>query len=127
MIRHLGLVLRALMLALIVAVSLSPTVAVAGGACQTGGASGSGSTSCNNFSGGGQSTPWEQSTNNLENLLTGAPAKAISIIAIVVAGVALVFGEDLGAFAKRLLMVVIAVAMIIGAGSIVSTVFSATI
>jgi len=127
MIRHLALFFRALLLATVVACSLSPTVAVAGGACQAGGTSGGSSTSCNGFSGGGQSTPWEQSTNNLENLLTGAPAKAISIIAIVVAGVALVFGEDLGAFAKRLLMVVIAVAMIIGAGSIVSTVFSATI
>jgi len=126
MIRHFGLVLRALMLAMVVAFSLSPTVAVAGNACQVGG-NGQAPSGCNNFSGGGQSTPWEQSTNNLENLLTGAPAKAISIIAIVVAGVALVFGEDLGAFAKRLLMVVIAVAMIIGAGSIVSTVFGATI
>jgi type IV secretory pathway VirB2 component (pilin) len=40
----------------------------------------------------------------------------ISIIAIFVAGIALIFGEDLGAFARRLLMVVIAAALIIAAG-----------
>ena len=62
----------------------------------------------------------------LEGFLTGTPTKVISIVAIVVAGIALIFGEDLGVFAKRLLMVVIATAMIAGAGSMAGTLFNGT-
>jgi type IV secretory pathway VirB2 component (pilin) len=60
---------------------------------------------------------------NLQAFLTGTPTKIISIIAIVVAGIALIFGEDLGVFAKRLLMVVIATAMIAGSASIAGNLF----
>ncbi len=71
--------------------------------------------------GGGSGTPWTGPLDQLTSLLTGTPTKVISIVAIVVAGIALIFGEDLGAFAKRLLMVVIATAMIVGATSIVGS------
>ena len=60
---------------------------------------------------------------SLEGFLTGTPVRVISIIAIVVAGIALIFGEDLGVFAKRLLMVVIATAMIAGSVNIANTLF----
>ena len=65
--------------------------------------------------------PWESVLANLANALTGNTAKVICIIAIFVAGVALIFGEDLGHFARRLLMITIAAAFLIGAGSFVST------
>jgi type IV secretory pathway VirB2 component (pilin) len=65
--------------------------------------------------------PWDGPLGDLANFLTGSVAKYISIIAIFVAGLALVFGEDLGAFAKRLLMIVIAIAFLVGAGSFAST------
>ncbi|MBD5657551.1 MAG: TrbC/VirB2 family protein [Candidatus Eremiobacteraeota bacterium] len=65
--------------------------------------------------------PWEGVLANLANALTGNTAKVICIIAIFVAGVALIFGEDLGHFARRLLMITIAAAFLIGAGSFVST------
>jgi type IV secretory pathway VirB2 component (pilin) len=72
--------------------------------------------------GGGTSTlPWEGILSTLANALTGNTAKIICIIAIFVAGVALIFGEDLGQFAKRLLMIVIASAFLIGAGSFVTS------
>jgi len=45
---------------------------------------------------------------------------AISIVAIFVSGIALIFGEDMGHFAKRLLMVVIAAALMIGGGAILT-------
>jgi type IV secretory pathway VirB2 component (pilin) len=70
--------------------------------------------------------PWSSPLQQLETFITGTPTKIISIIAIVVAGIALIFGEDLGVFAKRLLMVVIATAMITGAGSIFTTLFAGT-
>jgi|SRR5271166_1896642 len=61
--------------------------------------------------------PWENSLNTLQAALTGSTAKFISIIAIFVAGIALIFGEDLGQFARRLLMIVIAIAFLVGASS----------
>ena len=81
-------------------------------------------TSNGGFTNGGQSEalPWDGALGMLASTLTGNTAKVISIIAIFVAGVALIFGEDLGHFAKRLLMIVIAVAFLIGAGSFVTTI-----
>lgn len=65
---------------------------------------------------GAGTSPWDAPLCTLYAALTGTPAMVISIIAIFVAGIALIFGEDLGAFARRLLMVVIAAALIIAAG-----------
>ena len=62
-------------------------------------------------------TPWDSSLTTLTGFLTGSVAKYISIIAIFVAGLALVFGEDLGQFARRLLMIVIAIAFLVGGSS----------
>jgi type IV secretory pathway VirB2 component (pilin) len=75
-------------------------------------------TACNGTGGAGaaNATPWDSPLCTLYVALTGTPAMVISIIAIFVAGIALIFGEDLGAFARRLLMVVIAAALIIAAG-----------
>jgi type IV secretion system protein TrbC len=76
-------------------------------------------TACNGNTpsgGSGTGTPWDAPLCQLYTVLTGTPATVISIIAIFVAGIALIFGEDLGAFARRLLMVIIAAALIIAAG-----------
>jgi type IV secretion system protein VirB2 len=67
--------------------------------------------------GGGAALPWDGALTVLTNALTGNVARLISIIAIFVAGVALIFGEDLGHFAKRMLMIVIAVAFLVGAST----------
>lgn len=70
---------------------------------------------------GGTALPWDTQLTTLQGALTGNTAKVICIIAIFVAGLALVFGEDLGAFAKRLLMIVIAAAFLFGGASFVTT------
>jgi len=70
---------------------------------------------------GGTTLPWDSGLTTLTGALTGNVAKMISIIAIFVAGVALIFGEDLGHFAKRMLMIVIAVAFLVGASSFVAS------
>jgi type IV secretory pathway VirB2 component (pilin) len=67
-----------------------------------------------------QALPWEGALSSLANGLTGNTAKIIAIIAIFVAGVALIFGEDLGLFARRLLMIVIAVGFLVGAGAFIA-------
>jgi type IV secretory pathway VirB2 component (pilin) len=73
------------------------------------------------LAGGGTALPWDTQLTTLQGALTGNTAKVICIIAIFVAGLALVFGEDLGAFAKRLLMIVIAAAFLFGGASFVTT------
>ncbi len=69
---------------------------------------------------GAGKTPWDTPLQDLQAVLEGPTAKAISIIAIVIAGAALVFGEDLGQFTRRLLLIVLAVALILGAGSLIT-------
>ncbi len=71
--------------------------------------------------GAGGALPWEGVLASLATALTGNTAKVICIIAIFVAGVALIFGEDMGHFARRLLMIVIAAAFLIGAASFMNT------
>jgi type IV secretory pathway VirB2 component (pilin) len=69
-------------------------------------------------SGGG--LPWEGPLQALASELTGPTAGTIAIIAIFVAGLALIFGEDLGKFARTLLMIVIALAFLVGASTMVT-------
>ena len=59
------------------------------------------------------SLPWDTPIQTLQNDLTGPVATAISVIAFLAAGAALVFGEELGGIAKKALYVVLGVAMIV--------------
>ena len=65
----------------------------------------------------GSGLPWEGPLGKLGDALQGPTAKYISIIAIFIAGLGLIFGEDLGGFAKKMLMIVIAAAFLLGASS----------
>jgi type IV secretion system protein TrbC len=69
---------------------------------------------------GGFAAPWEQPLSNLSKELTGPTAGSIAIIAIFVSGLALIFGEDLGKFARSLLMIVIAISLLIGASAFIT-------
>lgn len=68
----------------------------------------------------GGGLPWEGALGNLVTALTGHTAQLICVIAIFVAGIALIFGEDLGHFARRILMIVIGAAFLIGGGGFVT-------
>lgn len=61
----------------------------------------------------GGSMPWDSPLQTLTASLTGPVAMAIAIGAFFVAGAILVFGEDMSAFVRRLLMVVIAVCLLV--------------
>lgn len=59
------------------------------------------------------SLPWDSALMTLQNNLTGPVATAISTVAFLAAGAALVFGEELGGIVKKLLAIVMAVALIV--------------
>jgi type IV secretory pathway VirB2 component (pilin) len=65
----------------------------------------------------GTQLPWQTQLEALQTALSSGTARVICLIAIFIAGVALVFGEDLGHFAKRLLMIVIAAAFLLAGAS----------
>lgn len=62
----------------------------------------------------GTSLPWDGPLTTLQNNLTGPVATAISVVAFLSAGAALVFGgDDLGSLVKKLLQIVLAVSLIV--------------
>lgn len=67
--------------------------------------------------------PWDNALQTIISQLTGPVALAIAIGAFFVAGAILVFGEDMSAFVRRLLMVVIAVALLVGGSSFLTAMF----
>jgi type IV secretion system protein VirB2 len=67
----------------------------------------------NAFATGAGGLPWDNAVTTLTNDLTGPVATGISVIAFLAAGAALVFGEELGGIAKKLMYVVLGVAFIV--------------
>ena len=62
----------------------------------------------------GPALPWDGPIQTLVNNLTGPVATGISTVAFLAAGAALIFGgDDMGAVAKKLLYVVLGVALIV--------------
>lgn len=72
---------------------------------------------------GGGALPWESPLSTIKDSLTGPVAGYIALIAIMVCGALLIFGGDFSGFAKNLINVVIACALILGASSVISNLF----
>jgi type IV secretion system protein VirB2 len=68
----------------------------------------------------GGTMPWDGPLTTLVNNLTGPVATAVAVGAFFVAGAILVFGEDMSAFVRRLLMTVIAVSLLVFGTQILS-------
>lgn len=67
------------------------------------------------------SLPWDTSITTIQNDLTGPVATGVSILALLGAGATLVFGhEELGGIAKKLLYVVLGIALIVLGNSFLS-------
>ena len=64
--------------------------------------------------------PWETPLSTLETSLTGPIAKSIGVIALAVSGGMLAFGGELNEFTKRIMMVVLAISVMLLAGSFVT-------
>jgi type IV secretion system protein VirB2 len=61
----------------------------------------------------GGGLPWDTPLQTLQNDLTGPVATSISVLALFAAGGALVFGEEIGLFVRRALLLVIAIAFLV--------------
>lgn len=73
--------------------------------------------------GTGGDLPYESWLESLRNSVTGPVAFGVSLIGIVVAGCVLVFGGDMNGFWRSLVFLVLVMAMIIGASSMMTTFF----
>ncbi len=65
---------------------------------------------------GGGGLPWEGPLSTIQASLTGPVATAIAVISLFAAGAALVFGDEMSNFVRRVLIGVMALALLI-AGS----------
>lgn len=69
--------------------------------------------------------PWETPLQTLQSSITGPVALAIALIAIVVAGGTLVFGGEINEFARRSVVLVLVIALIVTAAGVLTTLFGA--
>jgi type IV secretion system protein VirB2 len=74
---------------------------------------------------GGAAMPWETPLQTIKDSLTGPVAGYIALIAIMICGAILIFGGDISGFARNLVNVVLACAVILGASSIITNLFPA--
>ncbi len=68
----------------------------------------------------GGSLPWDTPLQTLKNDLTGPVAFTISLLAMVACGAALVFGGEINEFIRRIVMLVLVCAFIVGVTNLAS-------
>jgi type IV secretory pathway VirB2 component (pilin) len=68
--------------------------------------------------------PWETPFQSFYKSISGPVAFGISLLGIVVTGATLVFGGEINEFVRRGIMMVLVVAIIVSANSILTTLFS---
>src|SRR6185437_15041712 len=71
-------------------------------------------------SSGGGSLPWDGPLTTLRNDITGPEAFTISLLAMVACGAALVFGGEINEFIRRIIMLVLVCAFIVGVTNLAS-------
>jgi type IV secretion system protein TrbC len=74
--------------------------------------------------GGGSGLPWETPLETLRDSITGPVAYTISLLGVVVAGAALVFGGEINDFVRRMIMLVLVISLIIFAANFLATLFN---
>ncbi|WP_394230762.1 TrbC/VirB2 family protein [Shewanella colwelliana] len=72
-------------------------------------------------SGGG--VPWEQPLQKVVDSVTGPVAAGISVLAIVAAGITLVFGGEISGFIKTLAYIALVIALIVMATNVLNSLF----
>lgn len=66
------------------------------------------------------SMPWDGALTKLKNNLSGPVAGGIALLALVGAGAALVFSEDISGFIRKMLYLVLAIAVLVLANTLLS-------
>lgn len=67
--------------------------------------------------GGGAALPWEAGLAAIAGSMTGPVAYAVSVIGIVIAAGILIFGNDLNAFGRTVVFLVLVASIIVGAAN----------
>lgn len=73
--------------------------------------------------GGENALPWESPLKMVGDSIRGPVAMTISLIAIVVAGAMLAWGGEINDFAKKIIMLVLVIAIIVGAAGLLQNLF----
>jgi type IV secretion system protein VirB2 len=71
---------------------------------------------------GGTQMPWETGLSTLQNSITGPVATVISLVAIVGAGAALIFGGSIQGFMRTAVYIVLVVGLIISANNLLTAI-----
>lgn len=75
------------------------------------------------FAEGGAGLPWEDALDKVMNSIKGPVALGVSVIAIVAAGAALVFGGDMQGFMRTSAYLALAIGLIIAATNVLQTLY----
>lgn len=67
--------------------------------------------------------PWESGLTKIKNSLTGPVAGIIAVIALAAAGWQLVWGGEMSDFSRKLLMAIMAIALLVGGASLIELLF----
>jgi len=70
------------------------------------------------------SMPWDTALTKIKNAITGPVAMVIALLAIVVAGVSLIFGSEFSDFVRKLLMLALVLALVVAASSFLTALFT---
>jgi type IV secretory pathway VirB2 component (pilin) len=70
------------------------------------------------------SLPWDTPLTTLKNDISGPVALGISLLGIVICGATLIWAGEIGDFVRRIVMLVLVIAVLVGANSMLTTLFS---
>jgi len=68
--------------------------------------------------------PWESALQTLQRSITGPVAMAISLIAIIAAGAALIFGGDMTGFMRTTVYIVLVLGIIVSASGLLGSLYT---
>ena len=78
------------------------------------------------IAGTGPSMPWDDGLEKIKQNLTGKTALAIGVLAMFAAAAALVFGGEMSEFTRRIILMILAVALMISGASLLNILFGVT-
>jgi type IV secretion system protein VirB2 len=78
------------------------------------------------FADSGAGLPWEDAIGKIKTSITGPVALAVSLIAIVAAGVALVFGGDMQGFMRTAAYVALVIGLIVAAQNVLDKLYTSS-
>ncbi len=80
----------------------------------------------NAVAGTGPDMPWDSGLDKIVKNLTGKTALAIGVLAMFAAAAALVFGGEMSEFVRRIILMILAVALMVSGASLLNILFGIT-